>query len=249
MVKKTAVVIGATRNLGLYVAQRLADQDWSVVGIGRAVPMEATGIQFVPLDLTRDDSVGTLITILKDTAPDLIVSNAVTYGSYGQGVSDIRGIEEMFRVNALVPFLALSAHLETTPASAETSCVIVNSDAIFHANRRVGPYAASKAASKVLSTALADICRGKRGAVATLLLGPLADERKLQDCARVAEKNGLPVEAVVKTLLKKGNPFYLKETFLQFDECFRSIEYIQGLGAAANGMVCKLDGGASGSLY
>lgn len=246
MTQGTAVVIGASRNLGLYVTRQLADRGWSVVGIGRSAPANAHGVRFVLVDLAQAGAVDAIIDLLREAEPDLIVSNAVSYGPDSPSDLDLATVEAMFRVNTLVPYLALTAYFETAPG---TNCVIINSDAMFHANRRVGPYAASKAALKVLTTALADTCRTKGGAVSTLLLGPLADNRKMRDCARVAEKNGLAVEDVIKMLLKKGNPFYLKDSFLQFEECFRSIEYIHGLGAAANGMVCKLDGGASGSLY
>lgn len=246
MTHGTAVVIGATRNLGLYVARKLAHHGWSVVGIGRSVPEDAQTVRFVPLDLAHPGAADVLTDLLREAEPGLIVSNVVTYGPDAPGNLDLGAIEVMFRVNTLVPYLALSAYIETAP---KTSCVIINSDSMFHANRQVGPYAASKAALKVLTTALADTCRAKGGAVSTLLLGPLADDRKMRECARIAEKNGLAIEVVINALLKKGNPFYLKESFLQFEECLRSIEYIHSLGAAANGMVCKLDGGASGSLY
>lgn len=246
MIQRTAVVIGASRNLGLYIARQLADRGWSVVGIGRSAPDDAHGVRFMSVDLAEAGTVAALNALLRETAPNLIVSNAVTYGPDAPGDLDLAALEEMFRVNTLVPYLALSGYLETSPAG--TSCVIINSDSMFHANRRTGPYAASKAALKVLTTALAETCRPKGGAVATLLLGPLPDDRKMRECARIAEKNGVAVENVIKALLKKGNPFYLKDTFLHFEECFRSVEYIYGLGVAANGMVCKLDGGASGSL-
>jgi NAD(P)-dependent dehydrogenase (short-subunit alcohol dehydrogenase family) len=246
MTQGTAVVIGATRNLGLYISRKLAERGWSVVGIGRSAPEDTHAVRFVPVDLAQAGAVDALIDLLRETSPDLIVSNAVTYGPDAPSNLDLAAVEEMFRVNTLVPYLALSGYIENAPG---TNCVIINSDSIFHANRQVGPYAASKAALKILTTALADTCRVKGGAVSTLLLGPLADYRKMRDCARIAEKNDLAVEDVIKALLKKGNPFYLKESFLQFEECFRSIEYIHGLGVAANGMVCKLDGGASGSLY
>lgn len=247
MSKANAVVIGATRNLGLHVARRLAERGWSVVGVGRStqdlVPLD---LRFVAIDLARADAVDALTALLQQVRPTLIVSNAVSYGPAPSHDLDLGAAEAMFRVNALAPFLALSRYLEN--ASGITS-VIINSDSMFHANRSVGPYAASKAALKVLTTALADACRSNENSVATLLLGPLADAQKMQSCALIAERNGIPVEDVIKALLKKGNPFYLMESFIQFDSCFRSIEYIHSLGATANGMVCKLDGGASGSLY
>lgn len=245
MTQQTAVVIGATRNLGLYVTRQLADRGWSVVGVGRSIPKDVDTIRFVSVNLAKENAVEALLDVLLEAAPDLIVSNAVTYGADAPDRMGLADIEEMFRVNTLVPYLALSSYINMAPA---TNCVIINSDSMFHANRQVGPYAASKAALKVLTTALADSCRAKGGAVSTLLLGPLADDRKMRDCARIAKKNDIQVEEVIKMLLRKGNPFYLHDAFVQFEECFRSIEFIHGLGGAANGMVCKLDGGASGSL-
>lgn len=217
-----------------------------MIGVGRSVQEDTHGVRVIPIDLAQADAPDALIELLRETTPDLIVNNAVTYGPDSPDNLDLTALEEIFRVNTLVPYLALSNYFETAP---RTNCIIINSDSMFHANRRVGPYAASKAALKVLTTALADICRNKGSAVSTLLLGPLADDRKMRDCARIVERNGITVGDVSKAFLKKSNPFYLKESFLQFEECFRSIMYIHGLGEAANGMVCKLDGGASGSLF
>ena len=251
MSTRSAVIVGATRNLGLHVAIELDSRDWSVVGVGRSdmIDTPAGRIRFERMDLGRPEAVNELGALLRDVSPDLIVHNAVTYGSRSPGPQTLEGLETMFRVNTLIPYLCISEYFDSQADASKTSCVVINSDSIFHANRHVGSYAASKAALKVMTSAIADICREKGGAVATLLLGPLADEQKLEECSRVAKKSGLTVEEVVKRFLRRSNPFILRDRFFQADECLRSIEYIYALGAAANGMVCKLDGGSSGSLY
>ncbi len=249
---RSAVIVGATRNLGLHIALSLDAQGWSVVGVGRSAMDHNTdvgNVRFEQMDLSNPCSVDELGNLLQDVSPDLIVYNAVAYGPHDIGSQSLEELERMFRINTLMPYLCISAYFDNHPCASKTSCVMINSDSIFHANRQVGSYAASKAALKVMTFALADICRVRGGAAATLLLGPLADEKKLEDCARIAKKNGTTVEKVIKALLRRGHPFFLREEFFQFEECYRSIEYIYGLKRAANGMVCKLDGGSSGSLF
>lgn len=252
MSNRSAVIVGATRNLGLYVAVSLDAQGWSVVGVGRTATdenSEVGNVKFEQMDLSSPESVGALGDLLRNVSPDLIVYNAVSYGHSEPGAESLEDLERMFRVNTLIPYLCISDYFESHLDASKTSCVVINSDSIFHANRNVGSYAASKAALKVMTSALADICRERGGATATLLLGPLADEKKLKECARIAKKSDTTVEQVVKALLRRGNPFFMREEFFQFDECCRSIQYIYDLRRTANGMVCKLDGGSSGSLF
>jgi hypothetical protein len=84
--------------------------------------------------------------------------------------------------------------------------------------------------------------------VATLLLGPLADERKLHELSEIARRRGTSTAEVTKAFLRKANPSYVTDSLIDLDACFRSVEYIAGLGRSANGMVCRVDGGSAGSL-
>jgi hypothetical protein len=48
--------------------------------------------------------------------------------------------------------------------------------------------------------------------------------------------------------LRKSNPDLVIDEFIDFESCYRSVVYLTELGAIANGMLCRLDGGSAGSL-
>ncbi|MEU7328003.1 SDR family NAD(P)-dependent oxidoreductase [Streptomyces parvus] len=248
---KRALVIGASQSLGSHLVTRLASNGWHVVGTGRRPASDVPGseaFEYVRLDLSSPEEARRFLEGAGGDGYDLVVHNAVTYGGTQGKPPELDELEAMFRVNALIPYRLLHELLAAQPADRFCSCVVVNSDSIYHATKQSAAYAATKAALRVLTTSLADTFRSAPVSVATLLLGPLPDPQKLADFQRVAERHGVPVEEVKRAFLRKANPFYVIDDLIDFDACYRSVEYLAGLGPAGNGMVCRLDGGSAGSL-
>ena len=250
MTAKRAFVTGASRGLGARLATRLAEEGWQVTGLGRRPSPEGgwgKGIDYLQADLSDPHTLDSLPERFGPT-PDLIVHNAVTYPPRDSEALTLADLEDVFRVNALAPYRLTLDLLKAKPDDRFCTVVVVNSESIYHADFPSGIYAASKAALRVLTTSLADHCRSRNAAVATLLLGPLADPGKVADLRAVAEKRGVTEEEITRIFLRKSNPDLVIEQLIDFDACVRSVQYIADLGATANGMMCKLDGGSSGSL-
>ncbi len=250
MPRRRAQVTGASRGLGEHVASRLAEQGWTVTGVGRRPATELPELPkwtYVSADLADPGTVD-LVVDRVGPALDLIVHCAVTHPEPGE-VCDSADLDRMFRVNALAPYLLTRTLLRAKPDDLFCCCVMVNSEAIFQADSRSCGYAATKAALRVMTSGLADECRSGTASVATLLLGPLADPRKLSGVREVARKRGMSEDEVAELFLRKSNPNLVINRFIDYEACFRSIVHIFELGPVANGMVCKLDGGSSGSLF
>lgn len=248
---KNAIIIGASQGLGRYLATRLAERGWEVTGTGRRSLEDvgnALSFEYIQADLSEMATLDLLSRLFGDKRPDLIVHNAVTYGEFRKPGPTLNELETIFRVNALLPYRLLLEYLSAVPQDGFTSCIVVNSDSIYHANQHSGVYAASKAALRVLTTALADFCQSKNASVSTLLLGPLADQKKADEFRRIAEQKGVSEHEIMRLFLRRSNPSLVIDSLIEFEPCFQSIEYIASLGLAANGMVCRLDGGSSGSL-
>ncbi|WP_375790682.1 SDR family NAD(P)-dependent oxidoreductase [Bradyrhizobium sp. vgs-9] len=243
------MIIGASTGLGRHIAATLAQQCWNVCGIGRRAGRSADlGFDYVRADLADWTDIARLKARLAAEPPDLVVFNAAVYAAAASGQEAPEELEALFRVNAIAPYALLYEYVAGASASLRT-CVIVNSDAIFHANLQSGVYAASKAALRVLTATLAHAAKSSNAAAATLLLGPLADDRKRAEFSRIAERRGIAEAQVVKTFLERSNPAFVIDALLPYDACTESVKHIVALGRAANGMVCKLDGGSSGSLF
>lgn len=248
---RNVLIIGASNGMGAHLAARFAEEGCPVVGTGSRPQEDGTAeglAEYVRLDLSDPDASAHLLERLQGTAPELVVHNAVSYGPLGESDLTLEELETLFRINCLAPYRLLRDLLSATPQQRFCSFVVVNSDSIYRANEQSGAYAASKAALRVLTTALADACKSRNASASTLLLGPLADPRKTEELRLVAERRGVSEDDIVKAFLRKSNPSYVIDSLIDFESCFRSVQYIAGLGRSANGMLCKLDGGSSGSL-
>lgn len=248
---RRATVVGASQGWGAHLATRLAEEGWDVTAIGRRATPDLDGperVRYVRADVSTPDGIDTVATELREHEPSLIVYNAVSYGPRDGTLPSLDELEATFRVNALVPYHLLVDHLSKRSQEELCTCVLVNSDSIYHANRYSGIYASSKAALRVLTAALASACQSRNASVATLLLGPLADAANIDKLREIADRTGADLDEVTRRFLVRSNQSYVIEDFLAYESCVRSVLYIAGLGRDANGMLCKLDGGSSGSL-
>jgi len=248
---KRALVIGASRGLGAHLATRLAEEGWKVTGVGRRplseIEMERS-FEYLQADLSDPATSVMLAKRLNGDDHELIIYNAVTYGNLTNEIPQLGDMETVFRVNTLVPYRLLLEHLTTRSTDQFSACVVVNSDAIYHAKQHAGVYAASKAALRVLTNSLADACKTQNASVSTLLLGPLADAKKVEELRQIAHRRGIGQDEITRAYLSKSNPSFVIDALIEFEPCFRAVQHIATLGRVANGLVYKLDGGSSGSL-
>ena len=240
------LVTGATGGLGAYVAIALAKDGWQVTGVGRKpvghddIPLD---IAYIQADLANATEVATL-PIRLGKCPDLVVHCAVAYPADDDAVS----IERTFQVNAFAPY-HLTRDLLALKQTDRFACFVhVNSEAMFNADEKSGVYGSSKAALKVLTAASAHGARGRNASVATLLLGPLANLSKRRELQGIADRKAVDVRDVTRLFLRKSNPNLVIDDLIEFEACMTSLRCIHALGESGNGMVCRLDGGAGGSL-
>jgi NAD(P)-dependent dehydrogenase (short-subunit alcohol dehydrogenase family) len=240
-----ALVTGAGRNLGRHVVRRLVADGWHVDGTGRTEPDSFEGDRYLQVDPSSPSCPEQVVAEL-GAEYSLVVHCA---SSYPDGTTvGFAEIESTFRVNALVPYeLTRQLLLSRTPGAGVT-VVCTHSEAMLHADHGSGVYAASKAAFRVLSSALASEFRGGDVAVAGLLLGPLATPDRLQDLGRIAQKFDKPLMEIQKAALRRSNPNLVIDEFIALDPVYDLIATIRQLGVSAHGAMFRLDGGSAGSL-
>jgi NAD(P)-dependent dehydrogenase (short-subunit alcohol dehydrogenase family) len=246
---KRAVITGASQGLGAHLAQRLAGSGWDVTSLGRrpdGPKLDGVG-RYLAVDLADSGALSGLVDRVGGV-PDLLVHCAVTYPPPGLGRPAPDEIERTMRVNALAPYALTADMLAAKDDDAPFCCVVVNSEAIYHAGNASGVYAASKAALRVLTTALADSCAGRKASVASLVLGPLASPGKVDQLRRLAERQQVSEEEMTRIFLRRSNPDLVIRELIDFNAVYRSVCYVYDLGPVANGMMVRLDGGSAGSL-
>jgi NAD(P)-dependent dehydrogenase (short-subunit alcohol dehydrogenase family) len=108
---KTALVIGASRGLGLGLAKELAAKGWTVTAtvrnLDKASELKALGAAVTPSTVDIDDakSVDALVSSLAGQTFDLVFVNAGVYGPAHQSALDATTdeIAALFQTNAISP--------------------------------------------------------------------------------------------------------------------------------------------------
>jgi NAD(P)-dependent dehydrogenase (short-subunit alcohol dehydrogenase family) len=99
---KTALIVGASRGLGLGLVQEYAARGWDVVGTVRnpgTLLHKVPGIEIETLDVNDPDQIAALQDRLKDRAFDLLFVNAGVKGDSAANIGEV-STEEFTRVMA-----------------------------------------------------------------------------------------------------------------------------------------------------
>lgn len=244
------LITGVNRGLGKYIALALLNEGWQVTGIGRKARNEINipeEIHYIQSDLSvkqEIDNVKNKITHV----PKLVIHSAVMYPRIKSDTRLLDEIERIYFANTFAPYKLTLDLFDMKDPSDFLNVIVINSESMYHADFDSGIYASSKASLRVLTTSLAEHFSGKNACISTLLLGPLADERKLCELQKIADKQGCSLDQITKVFIKKSNPDLVINQLIDYESCIKSVRYLNSLGSVANGMVCRLDGGSAGSL-
>lgn len=161
---RTAIITGASRGLGLALAEALAERGWRLVidartedelEAARAVLAERTEVLAIAGDIADTWHRGRLIWLAGERV-DLLVNNASSLGAAPlPALADypLDALEQAFVVNAIAPLALVQLVLPRMAAGGRI--VNITSDAAVEAYEGWGGYGASKAALEQLSNVLA----------------------------------------------------------------------------------------------
>lgn len=184
---RTALVAGASRGIGLQVAEHLAEVGAHVVGLGRSeVPLRAlaarTGGGAVIVDLADDVAVWDAMDRLGEELggpPDIVVNAAGVFGLSPLANETVTAFDVELRVNLRAPFLVVRALLPTMLERGSGLIVNVGSVAGRRAFPANGAYAASKFGLRGMHEVLLEELRGT--GVRATLIEPAATDTELWD--------------------------------------------------------------------
>jgi NAD(P)-dependent dehydrogenase (short-subunit alcohol dehydrogenase family) len=106
MAQQTALIVGASRGLGLGLVREFAARGWQVTGTTRrAGALPDAGITEVPLDVRHDEQLASLANRLRPESLDLLFLNAGVKGPERQSADHVTAGEllDLMQVNAIAP--------------------------------------------------------------------------------------------------------------------------------------------------
>jgi NAD(P)-dependent dehydrogenase (short-subunit alcohol dehydrogenase family) len=110
--KKTAVITGANRGIGLELARQFAHRGSSIIGVCRQSSEELDAVAdtvIEDIDVTNDDNVHSLASQLKETTIDLLINNAGLLQDEKLGSIDFDSIRTQMEINAYAPLRVAEA--------------------------------------------------------------------------------------------------------------------------------------------
>src|SRR5688572_15544624 len=196
--RKTALVTGASRGIGLAIAGALRARGAEVIMVARtrARLEEAAarvGGTAVVADLASDTQVESLIAQVRELsggAPDILVNAAGAFGLEPIAQTSVQAFDEMIAANLRAPFLLIRALLPAMLERGSGHIVSIGSISGRQAFAANGAYSASKFGLRGLHEVLDVELRGT--GVRATLIEPAATDTPLWDAVDYARNPGLP---------------------------------------------------------
>ncbi|MEP1214483.1 MAG: SDR family oxidoreductase [Marinobacter sp.] len=170
--RKTVVITGANRGIGLELARHYAAEGCNVIGVCRNASPELTDVAartIEGVDVTTDSGIRKLTDELKGQSVDLLINNAGLLQDEKLGSIDFDSIRTQMEINAYAPLRVAEAVVSQIPSGGKIANITsrMGSIADNDSGGRYG-YRASKAALNAFGKSLAMDLKPKGVAVAQL---------------------------------------------------------------------------------
>jgi NADP-dependent 3-hydroxy acid dehydrogenase YdfG len=161
MQNKLALVTGASKGIGLAIAKKLLQENWTVVGIARTFPAVPSG-NFVPypLDMENLKELPKHLKALKEQYPsvDAIIGNAGK-GHFGSLEElSFEQIQSLIHLNFLSQVYLIKTFIPSFKRLEKGHIVLMGSEAALQGKKMGSIYCASKFALRGFAQALREEC-------------------------------------------------------------------------------------------
>ncbi len=246
---KTALVTGSTAGIGLAIARRLAEEGADVIACGRsrakldaAVAVIGASARGVVADPATADGARALLQAVP--AIDILVNNLGIYESKPFVEITDDDWRRLFEVNVLS-----GARLarEYFPGMLERNwgrIIFIASDSALVVPSDMIHYGMTKTAQLAISRGLAELTRGTRVTVNTVMPGTTRSEGIVDFLKSVARDPNAPLEIIEAEFFREERPTSLIQRMIEADEIANLVAYVASpLSSATNGAALRADGG------
>lgn len=164
MTDKTAIVIGASRGLGLGLTQELARRGYKVIATERSTSPDlhdvakanAPLVEVVKCDVTDEAAVAGIASACEERSVDLLVMNPGVYGGDAQGIEDLTrdNVADIVMTNAVAPAQAALALLPLMKQGGTIAMMSSKMGSIDDSSGGTNLYRLSKVSQNMLARSL-----------------------------------------------------------------------------------------------
>lgn len=206
MKKKTALVTGASKGIGLATSKLLIQEGWKVIGIARSAPdLSSENFVFYSQDLSALNKLPNFFSELLETHKtfDALICNA-GQGRFGslEEISFSQA-KSLLEINFLSHLYCIKSLLPSMKHRKEGKILLIGSEAALEGKKRGSVYCASKFALRGFSKALREECSTSGIQVSLINPGMVKTDffSSLDFCHGSEEEHYLTACDVAKTLV------------------------------------------------
>jgi NAD(P)-dependent dehydrogenase (short-subunit alcohol dehydrogenase family) len=255
---KTALVTGSTAGIGLEIARKLAVEGANVVVTGRnqakleqaLVSIRASGgkqVRGVLADVATAEGAAILVKALPRV--DILVNNLGIYE-----IKDFADISDddwrnYFEVNVLSGARLARAYFSGMLEQNWGRIIFISSESGLVVPGAMIHYGMTKTAQIAISRGLAELTKGTKVTVNSVLPGPTRSEGIVDFLKSIASDPGAPAAQIEAEFFAKGRPSSLLQRMIEPEEIANLVSYVASpLSAATNGASLRVEGGIVSSI-
>lgn len=252
--QKKALVTGSTAGIGLGIAKRLAKEGAEVIINGRkqkdidAVVDEIieetdnNNVSGIAADFSEKEDVDKVINEIPDL--DILVNNVGIFKNVEfEDISDEEWFK-MFDVNVMSA-VRLSRHYFPKMMEKNSGRIIfISSESALNIPTEMIHYGMTKTALLSISRGLAQLSKGSKVTVNSVLPGPTWTRGVENMMKEQSEKTGKDVDTLEEEFFDNARPTSLIQRFADVDEVATLVAYVASpLASAVNGTAQRVEGG------
>lgn len=256
---KTAFITGSTAGIGFATARALAREGAAVILNGRTETNVQEAVQKLQREFSKNTVSGACadfsnvkqIEQLLGNLPEIniLVNNVGIYSSGSFFEAKDADWQQQFDVNVMSGVRLCRKILPKMLANNWGRILFVSSECATLVPTDLIPYSMTKAAILAVSRGLAQLTKGTRVTVNTIVPGSTLSEGAEQFLENAAQKEGKTKAQVEADFFTEVRTSSLLQRFAKVDEIANTITYLASpLSSATNGAAIKVDGGSMGGI-
>ena len=256
---KKAFVSGSTAGIGYAIAKRLLMEGAEVIINGRSQDsideavkslkdeVKEGKVTGIPADFSKAVEVGQLIERLPQL--DILVNNAGIFEP--KDFADIPDEDwyKFFDVNVMSGIRLCRAVFPNMIERNEGRIIFISSESGIAIAEEMVHYSMTKSAQLAIARGLAQLCKGTKVTVNSVLPGPTKSRGVKKFLEDMAESQNMSVEEAEDDFFTSNRPNSILQRFIETDEIANTVAYYASpLSSATNGAAIKAEGGLVKSI-